>query len=56
MRIQRKYKAYFSKPKKPGTLIDIDFSIDKDKYLKLFVDVDGEKIELRQEVMLKESF
>ncbi|MGL6107588.1 Hsp70 family protein [Romboutsia sp.] len=55
MRIQRKYKAYFKTPKKPGTPIDINFSIDKDKYLRLFVDVDGEKIELKQEVDLKEK-
>lgn len=55
MRIQRKYKAYFKTPKKPGTPIDIDFSIDKDKYLRLSVDVDGEKIELKQEVDLKEK-
>lgn len=55
MRIQRKYKAYFKTPKKPGTPIDINFSIDKDKYLKLSVDVDGEKIELKQEVDLKEK-
>lgn len=55
MRIQRKYKAYFKTPKKPGTPIDIKFSIDKDKYLKLYVDVDGEKIELKQEVDLKEK-
>ncbi len=55
MRIQRKYKAYFKTPKKPGTMIDIDFSIDKDKYLRLSVDVDGEKIELKQEVDLKEK-
>ncbi len=55
MRIQRKYKAYFKTPKKPGTIIDIDFSIDKDKYLRLSVDVDGEKIELKQEVDLKEK-
>lgn len=55
MRIQRKYKAYFRNPKKPGTPIDIDFSIDKDKYLRLSVDVDGEKIELKQEVDLKEQ-
>ena len=47
MRIQRKYKAYFNTPKKPNTPIDINFSIDKDKYLKLFVDVDGERIELK---------
>ncbi|MGX4600891.1 Hsp70 family protein [Faecalimicrobium sp. JNUCC 81] len=55
MRIQRKYKAYFKTPKKPGTPMDINFSIDKDKYLKLSVDVDGEKIELKQEVDLKEK-
>ncbi len=55
MRIQRKYKAYFKTPKKPGTIIDIDYSIDKDKYLRLSVDVDGEKIELKQEVDLKEK-
>lgn len=55
MRIQRKYKAYFNTPKKPNTPIDINFSIDKDKYLKLSVDVDGEVIELRQEVDLKEK-
>ena len=55
MRIQRKYKAYFKTPKKPGTPIDINFSIDKDKYLRLYVDVDGEKIELKQEVDLKEK-
>ena len=55
MRIQRKYKAYFNTPKKPNTAIDINFSIDKDKYLKLSVDVDGEVIELRQEVDLKEK-
>lgn len=55
MRIQRKYKAYFKTPKKPGTPIDIDFSIDKDKYLRLSVDVNGEKIELKQEVDLKEK-
>ena len=55
MRIQRKYKAYFKTPKKPGTPIDIEFSIDKDKYLRLSVDVDGEKIELKQEVDLKEK-
>lgn len=55
MRIQRKYKAYFKTPKKPGTIIDIDFSIDKDKYLRLSVDVGGEKIELKQEVDLKEK-
>ncbi len=55
MRIQRKYKAYFKTPKKPGTPIDIDFSIDKDKYLRLSVDVDGEKIELKQEVDVKEK-
>ncbi|MBR5145831.1 MAG: hypothetical protein IKV34_04125 [Clostridia bacterium] len=55
MRIQRKYKAYFKTPKKPGTLIDINFSIDKDKYLRLYVDVDGESIELKQEVDLKEK-
>ena len=55
MRIQRKYKAYFKTPKKPGTLIDINFSIDKDKYLRLYVDVDGERIELKQEVDLKEK-
>ncbi|MEG1311273.1 MAG: Hsp70 family protein [Romboutsia sp.] len=55
MRIQRKYKAYFKNPKKPGTAIDINFSIDKDKYLKLSVDVDGEKIDLKQEVDLKEK-
>lgn len=55
MRIQRKYKAYFKTPKKPNTPIDINFSIDKDKYLKLSVDVDGEKIELKQEVDLKEK-
>ena len=55
MRIQRKYKAYFNTPKKPNTPIDINFSIDKDKYLKLFVDVDGERIELNQEVDLKEK-
>lgn len=55
MRIQRKYKAYFKTPKKPGTPIDINFSIDKDKYLRLFIDVDGEKIELKQEVDLKEK-
>jgi len=55
MRIQRKYKAYFRTPKKPGTPIDINFSIDKDKYLRLYVDVDGERIELKQEVDLKEK-
>lgn len=55
MRIQRKYKAYFKTPKKPGTIIDIDFSIDKDKYLRLSVDVGGEKIELKQELDLKEK-
>lgn len=55
MRIQRKYKAYFKTPKKPGTLIDINFSIDKDKYLRLYIDVDGERIELKQEVDLKEK-
>lgn len=55
MRIQRKYKAYFKTPKKPGTPIDINFSIDKDKYLRLYVDVAGEKIELKQEVDLKEK-
>ena len=55
MRIQRKYKAYFKTPKKPNTPININFSIDKDKYLKLFVDVDGEIIELKQEVDLKEK-
>ena len=55
MRIQRKYKAYFNTPKKPNTAFDINFSIDKDKYLKLSVDVDGEVIELRQEVDLKEK-
>jgi len=31
------------------------FSIDKDKYLRLSVDVGGEKIELKQEVDLKEK-
>ena len=55
MRIQRKYKAYFRTPKKPGTPIDINFSIDKDKYLRLYVNVDGERIELKQEVDLKEK-
>ena len=55
MRIQRKYKAYFKTPKKPNTPIDVNFSIDKDKYLRLSVDVDGEKIELKQEVDLKEK-
>lgn len=55
MRIQRKYKAYFKTPKKPNTPIDVNFSIDKDKYLKLSVDVDGEKIELKQEIDLKEK-
>ena len=55
MRIQRRYKAYFKTPKKPNTPIDINFSIDKDKYLKLSVDVDGETIELKQEVDLKEK-
>ncbi len=50
MRIQRKYKAYFKTPKKPKTLIDIEFSIDKDKYLTMYILVDGEKIELKQEV------
>ena len=55
MRIQRKYKAYFKTPKRPGTAIDINFSIDKDKYLTLIVDVDNEKIELKQEVDLKEE-
>lgn len=54
MRIQRKYKAYFKKPKKPNTPIDIEFSIDKDKYLKIYIDVLGEKIELKQEVDLKD--
>ncbi len=54
MRIQRKYKAYFKRPKKPNTPIDIEFSIDKDKYLKIYIDVLGEKIELKQEVDLKD--
>ncbi len=55
MRIQRKYKAYFNKPKRPGTPIDIHFSIDKDKYLRMCVNVDGEKIELKQEVDLQDK-
>ena len=55
MRIQRKYKAYFKKPKRPGTPIDIEFAIDKDKYLTLIVEVENEKIELKQEVDLREN-